>query len=441
MHFLFPFKVRDDPLWKQDGAFFPLAYRAPTYVPGSYEVPYMISFPFHNSLKQLGSIRKCISVRVQADEESHSRYFSRKGVNTEILNIWQGSEGQWEPSLTLKSENTWVTGSPYQWSHLMLSSHVSHWSQGFWKLTCKSLQASCPLYVHVVTPNRQRGVNGSPPLCLPGWHECLALAGSKPELYWPKEPGKCSFHPSSPHKTRKNLKSTDNIQHAAAAAKSLQSCPTPSDPMDCSLPGSSVHGICQARVLEWVAIAFSNIQHREMLLCSSYYWSNWVSRSGITLPKLSPLVCGGNDVWISLNPPDSKIRKNEWILIDVETQIYPSGSWEDISVLGLLIHQPYLHRGDKKASIVSNKSSSALEVYICLLVQVVKNSPANAGDAGDTVSKILWRRKWQPTPVFSSGKLLDREAWQASVHRVTKSHTQPSTHICTEWLGRVWKQN
>ena len=37
-----------------------------------------------------------------------------------------------------------------------------------------------------------------------------------------------------------------------------QSCPTPSDPMDYSLPGSSVHGICQARVLEWVAIAFSD---------------------------------------------------------------------------------------------------------------------------------------------------------------------------------------
>ena len=36
-----------------------------------------------------------------------------------------------------------------------------------------------------------------------------------------------------------------------------QSCPTISDPMDCSLPGSSVHGIFQARVLEWGAIAFS----------------------------------------------------------------------------------------------------------------------------------------------------------------------------------------
>ena len=37
----------------------------------------------------------------------------------------------------------------------------------------------------------------------------------------------------------------------------IQSCPTLSDPMDCSLLGSSVHGIVQARVLEWGAIAFS----------------------------------------------------------------------------------------------------------------------------------------------------------------------------------------
>ena len=45
---------------------------------------------------------------------------------------------------------------------------------------------------------------------------------------------------------------------AAAAAKSLQSCPTLCDPIDGSLPGSSVPGILQARVLEWVAISFSN---------------------------------------------------------------------------------------------------------------------------------------------------------------------------------------
>ena len=36
-----------------------------------------------------------------------------------------------------------------------------------------------------------------------------------------------------------------------------QSCPTLRDPMDCNLPGSSIHGIFQVRVLEWVAISFS----------------------------------------------------------------------------------------------------------------------------------------------------------------------------------------
>ena len=45
---------------------------------------------------------------------------------------------------------------------------------------------------------------------------------------------------------------------AAAAAKSLQSCPTLCDPIEGSPPGSPVPGILQARTLEWVAISFSN---------------------------------------------------------------------------------------------------------------------------------------------------------------------------------------
>ena len=44
------------------------------------------------------------------------------------------------------------------------------------------------------------------------------------------------------------------ITHTCMRAKSLQSCPTLCDPMDCSPPGSSVHGILQARILEWVAV-------------------------------------------------------------------------------------------------------------------------------------------------------------------------------------------
>ena len=56
-----------------------------------------------------------------------------------------------------------------------------------------------------------------------------------------------------------------------------QSCLTPSDPMDCSPPGSSVHGIFQARVLEWGAIAFSVINsklhqiHKEIMKSFSFY--------------------------------------------------------------------------------------------------------------------------------------------------------------------------
>jgi len=49
-----------------------------------------------------------------------------------------------------------------------------------------------------------------------------------------------------------------HITAAAAAAKSLQSCPTLCDPIDGSPPGSPVPGILQARTLEWVAISFSN---------------------------------------------------------------------------------------------------------------------------------------------------------------------------------------
>ena len=49
-----------------------------------------------------------------------------------------------------------------------------------------------------------------------------------------------------------------NYKTAAAAAKSLQSCPTLCDPIDSSPPGSPVPGVLQARTLEWVAISFSN---------------------------------------------------------------------------------------------------------------------------------------------------------------------------------------
>ena len=51
-----------------------------------------------------------------------------------------------------------------------------------------------------------------------------------------------------------------------------QLCLTPSDPMDCSLPGSSVHGIFQARVLEWGAITFSAVYASNKKYLSSFIY-------------------------------------------------------------------------------------------------------------------------------------------------------------------------
>ena len=64
------------------------------------------------------------------------------------------------------------------------------------------------------------------------------------------------------------------LQHMKVKSESevAQSCPTLSDPMDCSLPGSSVHGIFQARVLEWGAIAFSAVYSYTLLY--TIIWSN-----------------------------------------------------------------------------------------------------------------------------------------------------------------------
>ena len=66
-----------------------------------------------------------------------------------------------------------------------------------------------------------------------------------------------------PRKSRSKSKTNSDVAGpgnaaAAAAAKSLQSCPTLCDPVDGSPPGSPVPGILQARTLEWVAISFSN---------------------------------------------------------------------------------------------------------------------------------------------------------------------------------------
>ena len=83
-----------------------------------------------------------------------------------------------------------------------------------------------------------------------------------------------------------------------AIAKSLQSCPTLCDPMDCSSPGSSVHGILQVRILGWVAVPFSggSSQPRDQTWVSCidrqilYHWATWEARLSRLATIVLPLI-------------------------------------------------------------------------------------------------------------------------------------------------------
>ena len=71
----------------------------------------------------------------------------------------------------------------------------------------------------------------------------------------------------------------------AAAAKSLQSCPTLRDPIDGSPPGTAVPGILQARVLEWGAIAFSDSTIKKNEILS--FAATWMDLESVILSKIS----------------------------------------------------------------------------------------------------------------------------------------------------------
>ena len=121
-----------------------------------------------------------------------------------------------------------------------------------------------------------------------------------------------------------------NQPAAAAAAKSLQSCPTLCDPIDGSPPGSPVPGILQARVLEWVAIAFSRrtsllthklVNTKHLLFSSDFYsgiMTTWYSSLSSTMSQAfcegnvetntswAPTVCQEHDSVISSGPPKNE---------------------------------------------------------------------------------------------------------------------------------------
>ena len=131
---------------------------------------------------------------------------------------------------------------------------------------------------------------------------------------------------------------------AAAAAKSLQSCPTLCDPRDSSPPGSPIPGILQARTLEWVAISFSNawkwkvkmksLSHVQLFATPwtvayqappSMGFSRQEYWSGVPLPSpIVPLWLSKRCFWlVGLESSfGGKLGKITWMILLVEVNIY-----------------------------------------------------------------------------------------------------------------------
>ena len=146
--------------------------------------------------------------------------------------------------------------------------------------------------------------------------------------------------------------------------------------MGCRLPDSSVHGIFQARILEWVAISFSRglSQHRDQ------------TRSPALRANPLPSEPAGKPLHVYM----------KWINLWHRSIAFPGG-WAAKNPL------------DKQET---------QEMRVWSLGQ-----------------KIPWRKKWQPTPVFLPGEShRQRGAWRATVHGVTESDT--TEHVCAH--GKIW---
>ena len=94
---------------------------------------------------------------------------------------------------------------------------------------------------------------------------------------------------------------------AAAPAKSLQSCPTLCDPIDGSPPGFPIPGILQARILEWVVIAFS---HKESWALKNWcFWTVMLEKtlqSPLDYKEIQPVHAKGDQSWIFIGRTDAE---------------------------------------------------------------------------------------------------------------------------------------
>ena len=176
-----------------------------------------------------------------------------------------------------------------------------------------------------------------------------------------------------------------------------ESCLTLCNSMDCSPPGSSVHGILQARILEWVAISFSREfswpRDRTSISCVSrlilYYcvtWEGYVYSSNHSNIQLA--------ITITFSYHLCRIRfrtLQPHVFIPMPSPVLPMSCCSSSSI-------------DSSHKIIAFFSLTFIMKFPG--GSAVQNPPTNARDTGSILGsgRSPWKRKWQPSPVFLLGK-------------------------------------
>ena len=172
-----------------------------------------------------------------------------------VPGILQARTLEWEHWSGLPFPSPMHESEKWKWSHSVMSD--SSWPHGLqptrlfclWDFPVKSTGVGCRCLLHqeyYAAASAVKLLQSCPTLCDPidAVHQAPQSLGFSRQEHWSGNTGVgCHF-----------LLQCMKVKSESEVA---QLCPTLSNPMDCSLPGSSIHGIFQSRVLEWGAIAFS----------------------------------------------------------------------------------------------------------------------------------------------------------------------------------------